>query len=165
MKQQLPSFELIPSLWGIIGFFVVFTMTVTVPWWMQPQQTEMPRASSVVLEDSNAFSRSTLAEPNEEPEQAFSVADHSGAQPYQLFCASCHGMPGRQRVAGLTGSDLFDGISERPMTREWILTTLEQGILEKGMLPMNAVLSEDQMEHLVSFLLEFQPEAVVAQNT
>lgn len=76
---------------------------------------------------------------------------------YQLHCASCHGMPGEPRVAGLTGSDLFDGQSERPFTRESILQIIREGLLEKGMLPMTALLSESEIEAIADFLLERQP--------
>ena len=65
------------------------------------------------------------------------------------FCAACHGGPGLERVPGLAGSDLFDGVSEQPFTPELIRLILRQGILEKGNDSKEAVLSESQLEALV----------------
>ncbi len=80
-----------------------------------------------------------------------------GAGHYTQFCAACHGSPGSERVPGLAGSDLFDGVSEQPYTPDSIRLVLRQGILEKGMIPMEAVLTEAQLEALVDYVLENQP--------
>lgn len=164
MKQH-PSFEPKPTLLGIVGFVAVFAMTITAPVWMQSEQFRTAPMSESSLEPIASFSDQTAVTSSIQETQGISILAHSGARPFEQFCASCHGMPGLERVAGLTASDLFDGVSDRPMTRDSILTTLRQGILEKGMLPMTAVLSEDQLEHLVSFLLDAQPQMAVVQKT
>ena len=157
---------MVPSVWGIAGILLVFALQVTAPMWLVWDRVEASGPSEEValvmvtsgvdVADFAVATEHTVASKSE-------VSVHSGYQPFEQFCASCHGLPGVDRVAGLTGSDLFDGISERPMTKESLLVTLRQGILEKGMLPMGAVLSDEQLENLVALLLEHQPEG--PQNT
>jgi len=88
--------------------------------------------------------------------QVAQVASAKGEPHYQQFCASCHGLPGAKPIPGQTGSDLFDGVSTIPFTRDAIASTIKMGILDKGMLPMSAVLSETQVEELALYLLENQ---------
>ncbi len=148
------------SAMGLLGSLLVFACVVSAPAWLRSQEdaTVVLRArQQAIAGDARTISPDiTAAEKVADVATAEGDMGHPGASHYQQFCASCHGQPGAERVPGLVGSDLFDGVSERPFTRDGILLTLQQGILEKGMLPMQALLSQSQMEELVGYLIDNQ---------
>ncbi|MEQ9822869.1 MAG: cytochrome c [Puniceicoccaceae bacterium] len=153
-SSQVSSNQQIQSLIGIWGSILVFTLVVTSVRWLNPEQSALVRTAPAMT-----VAGGTVPElpPASQEFTEVSSANPMVRKTYQLHCASCHGMPGEPRVAGLTGSDLFDGQSERPFTRESILQILREGLLEKGMLPMTALLSESEIEAIADFLLEQQP--------
>lgn len=144
-----------------MGSMVVFALVVGSASWLKPMENH-PRAS-VWSADLAASEVGGVGESESVTfvEEVAAMANHSEAhpgEPYFLqFCASCHGMVGTARVPGMVGSDLFDGISERQMTRESMTQILKEGILEQGMLPMAAVLSEAQLSQVVDYLVAHQP--------
>jgi mono/diheme cytochrome c family protein len=78
-----------------------------------------------------------------------------GAELYQMFCATCHAMPGQRTSVGFwLGSDLFDGKSERDDTPEGVRRLIEDGILEEGMAPMKGVLSDQQIASIVFWMMD-----------
>lgn len=77
-----------------------------------------------------------------------------GGSHYQIYCASCHGLPGQERTALLIGSDLFDAESTHGSDAASVRKVIEEGVITEGMVPWKAVLNMDQIESIVSYLLE-----------
>jgi mono/diheme cytochrome c family protein len=127
---------------GLVGTLFVFAAVVGSAHWLAPERVE-PQWASGGYQAPVATAGPT--------DMGF------GRQQYQMFCGSCHGMPGEARHAGLSGSDLFDGVSEQPMTRDYVRYTMEVGFLGRGMLPMLAALEPAQVEAILDYVMDAQP--------
>lgn len=71
---------------------------------------------------------------------------------YAKNCLACHG----ENAQGLIGPNLTDAYWLHGNAPEQIEHTIETGVLDKGMLAWNGIIPEDQIKHLVAYILSLQ---------
>jgi mono/diheme cytochrome c family protein len=76
-----------------------------------------------------------------------------GAEYYQMFCLSCHGLG---NVGGDSPSNLFDDIWYRGATPAEIELTVLDGYLPTGMPAWRGMLPDDTLAAITAYMLSFQ---------
>lgn len=108
-----------------------------------------------------AYIRSWEANPPVElpPEVDTSKVSLSGSEIYKNLCAQCHGLDGR----GLVGPSLSDPKFRSENTPEMIFDIINQGHAATAMIGWGEILTSQQIQDLVNYILEFEidsPNAV-----
>jgi cytochrome c oxidase cbb3-type subunit 3 len=92
------------------------------------------------------------APPKEEVDLLSLVSDSArqakGQELYQKHCAACHAEGGK----GLVGPNLTDAYWIHGGTAEEILTVIEKGVLEKGMLAWKGVLPQEEIYDVTAYV-------------
>ena len=95
-------------------------------------------------------SRSALAqsEDTQDPSKSEYILNHPIRTTYIRYCASCHG----QFLQGGSGSSFIDKKWEADKDEDYIKRSIDKGILNKGMPPFGAILNDEQIRQLASYI-------------
>lgn len=137
--------------WGTAIFGVIYVLYYHVGPGMNQEEV-------LALEMETAAKKKAWAEGSaeqevdQEAELLAMVGDQdrieSGKKLFQGKCMACHGMYGE----GLVGPNLTDNYWKHGGTLKEIKSTIENGVVEKGMLAWKASLSADDIEDVVVYV-------------
>ena len=117
-----------------------------------PVTTSMPAVATT--EPVATVSNEDLTSMSQDP-----TVVAAGQTRYATLCIACHGAELQgPPVAGLPGVSLVDAEWLHGNEPQQIRTTILKGVIEKGMVPWEAVVGEQGANELVAFILSKQPK-------
>jgi cytochrome c5 len=148
--MEKPSFShSVYTFVGISGFIILFAIIVA----HNPVTTLPERSGKIHKTPVQSVMTATGRDSSGVNPDIDPAILNQGKSLYQTFCAACHGMPGVQRSPLLAGSDVFDDVSVYGTDAGTIKRLIEDGIIEVGMVPWKSVLTGDQVDSIVAYIL------------
>lgn len=121
----------------------------------QEVSLNLPEAETVeppaTVEPGPAVAAAEAAAPKLDPESV-----KQGKKAYEMYCLACHGPEGTSIDSP---SNLFDPKWHHGDGRDGIELSIRKGIMEKGMPGWEAMISPEEINALVDYLLSFQKPA------
>lgn len=136
--------------WGTVIFGVVYVLYYHVGSGLNQEETLALEMDAAAKQQKWAEENSSTANHGEDLLALVQDSEKisQGATIFQAKCMACHGMKGE----GLVGPNLTDNYWIHGGTAEEIKRTIENGVLEKGMLAWKTMLSADDINAVTAFV-------------
>jgi len=150
--------------WWVYLFYITIVFAPVYTWYYHfgpglLGENELAADMQLLEQQKLAFKQANGPKVRNEEDLLALVADKAiitkGQQVYVAKCAACHGQKGE----GLVGPNLTDKYWIHGGKLTQIRTTIEEGVLAKGMLAWKALLPSEDIESVVAFIRSLKDTA------